>query len=653
MSNFIRAIVEEDVRSGKHKEIVTRFPPEPNGFLHLGHAKSICLNFGLARDFNGRCHLRFDDTNPTREDMRYIESIQEDVKWLGGDWGEHLYYASSYFPQLYEYAIRLIKKGLAYVDHQTELEVRQNRGDLFTPGADSRYRNRTIEENLELFEKMRNGEFKEGECVLRAKIDMKHSNMHMRDPLLYRIRFQPHPKTGSTWCIYPIYDFAHGQSDSIERITHSICTLEFEDHRPLYEWFQEALEIHRTRQIEFARLNVTRVVMSKRKLQALVEEKFVKDWDDPRLPTVAGMRRRGYPPEALRDLCERVGVAKRPAMVPFELIENCVREALHPIAWRRSVVLNPIKVVITNYEGEGEWLDGVPNHPENSALGSRKIRFSSTLYIDRNDFRKERMSKFFRLFPGNEVRLRYGYWIKCEKFTCNDKGDTDTVYCTYDPATKGGEAPSGRKVKATIHWVSADDCCDVECRIYDHLFSTETPDDVPEGKTWKDFINPKSLEIRIGKGENSIKEVSLHPYKDSSNGKYLQFERVGFFVADYDSTVEHPVFNMTVPLVDTFAAESNSQSKEAQAKEAAKAAREKAAAERAAKKAAREAKAEAKAKAEAEAKAKAEAHSSWSPHVIINLGEANGSERLLESNKVEDSSRDCSVAILSRTTLPK
>lgn len=582
-TNFIRQIIEEDLRSKKVEGVVTRFPPEPNGFLHLGHAKSICLNFGLARDFKGRCHLRFDDTNPTKEDMRYINSIQEDVKWLGGDWGTHLYYASDYFDQLYEWAVELIRKGLAYVDDQTEEEVRKNRGDVTTPGTNSPYRDRSVEENLVLFAKMKKGEVPEGKSILRAKIDMTHGNMNMRDPPIYRVRFHPHPRTGTQWCIYPIYDFAHGQSDSIEKITHSICTLEFEDHRPLYDWYQLNLNIFKTRQIEFARLNCTYVVMSKRKLVSLVDEKYVNDWDDPRLPTISGMRRKGYPAAAIRDFCERIGVAKRDTTIPFEYLESCVTSALHPVALRRNVVLRPLKVIITNFPAEKVESLVCPNHPENPTLGTRTLHFASELYIDENDFMVTPPPKFFRLCPGGEVRLRHGYWIRCHDYKCDENGRVSEVHCTYDPETKGGNAPSdGRKVKGTLHWVSKADAADIEVRLYNQLFSTATPDDVPEGKVWQDFINPASLQVLTAKGERSLLDA-VHPYlapRTGASPAYFQFERVGFFVPDYDSTPASPIMNLTVPLIDSWAAQTNEKSREAQNKEAAKALREKAALER-------------------------------------------------------------------------
>ncbi|KLU40324.1 MAG: glutamate--tRNA ligase [Peptococcaceae bacterium 1109] len=542
-SNFIRTIIDGDLESGKHKTIVTRFPPEPNGYLHIGHAKSICLNFGLARDYGGRCHLRFDDTNPTRDYEDYMESIKEDVRWLGFDWGEHLYYASDYFDQLYEFAIELIKQGKAYVCSLTQDEIREYRGTLTEPGRESPYRNRSVEENLDLFERMRKGEFADGEHVLRAKIDMASPNVVMRDPILYRIRHVSHPRTGDKWCIYPMYDFTHCLSDALEGITHSICTLEFENNRPLYEWILEQVfpEPH-PQQIEFARLNLNYTVMSKRKLLRLVESGVVNGWDDPRLPTISGLRRRGYTPEAIRDFAERIGVAKANSVVDYALLEHCLRDDLNERAERTMAVLRPLKVVITNYpEGQVEYLEGV-NNPQDPAAGTRQIPFTREIYIEREDFEEDPPKKFFRLAPGREVRLRFAYFIKCTDVIKDEMGNIIEVHCTYDPETKGGSAPDGRKVKGTIHWVSAEHSLPAEVRVYDHLFTTEDPN---EGELLEN-INPNSLEI--------ITDARVEPRMRSAKPfDRFQFERLGYFCVDPDTTEDRLVFNRTVPLRDTWA----------------------------------------------------------------------------------------------------
>jgi len=548
--NFIHAIIDQDLQSGRFsKPIVTRFPPEPNGYLHIGHAKSICLNFGLAAKYGGRCHLRFDDTNPTKEDQEYIDSIKRDVKWLGFDWGDHEYYASDYFEKLYEFAIKLIKAGKAYVDDLTGDEIRQYRGTLNAPGKESPYRNRSVEENLDLFERMRRGEFSNGSRTLRAKIDMASRNLNLRDPVMYRILHAHHHRTGDKWCIYPMYDFAHGQSDAIENITHSICTLEFEDHRPLYDWFIENLELHHPRQVEFARLNVTYMLMSKRKLLTLVEEKIVEGWDDPRMPTLSGLRRRGYSPEALRLFCERIGVTKFNGMTEIQLLEHCLREDLNKRALRVMAVLNPLKVVIENYpEGQVEWLDAV-NNPEDPSAGTRKVPFSRELYIEQDDFMEDPPKKFFRLSPGKEVRLRYGYFITCKEVIKDDKGNIVELRCTYDPATRGGDAPDGRKVKATLHWVSATESVPAKVRLYDQLFTEPEAGSPPPGKPdgdWRETLNPHSLTVVTGHVEPSVKTAKA--------GEYYQFERVGYFCIDEkDSSPDALVFNRTVGLKDSFA----------------------------------------------------------------------------------------------------
>ncbi|MFC1844147.1 glutamine--tRNA ligase/YqeY domain fusion protein [Thermodesulfobacteriota bacterium] len=549
-SNFIAAIIDADIKANKNDgKVMTRFPPEPNGYLHIGHAKSICLNFGLAEDFNGLCNLRFDDTNPIKEEQEYIDSIMEDVRWLGFDWQDHLYFSSDYFEKFYEFAILLIKKGKAYVDSLSADEIREFRGTLTEPGKESPYRDRSIEENLDLFERMRNGEFPEGKYVLRAKVDMSSGNLNMRDPVLYRILHASHHRTGITWCIYPMYDFAHGQSDSIEGITHSVCTLEFEDHRPLYDWFIDELELEcHPQQIEFARLNLTYTIMSKRKLVRLVTEGHVNSWDDPRMPTISGLRRRGYTPEAIRDFCDRIGVAKKASMVDMALLEHCLREDLNKRANRFMAVLKPLRVVLENFpEGNVDMLDAV-NNPEDPGAGTRKVPFSKVLYIEQDDFMEDPPKKFFRLAPGREVRLRYGYFITCVNIVKDEEtGEVIELRCTYDPETRGGNAPDGRKVKATLHWVSAEHALQAEVRNYSHLFVKENPADVMEGEDFTAHINPDSLEV-LG---NCRVEPSLGGIQPED---ICQFERLGYFCADrYDCTKEKLVFNRTVTLRDTWA----------------------------------------------------------------------------------------------------
>ena len=547
--DFIRAIIDEDLRTNKYGgRVHTRFPPEPNGYLHIGHAKSICLNFGIAEEYGGLCNLRFDDTNPSKEDAEYVKSIIEDVKWLGYDWGDRLYYASDYFEQLYQYAIKLIKMGKAYVCDLSPEEIREYRGTLTKPGKESPYRNRSVEENLDLFQRMRAGEFPDGSRTLRAKIDMTSPNLNMRDPVIYRIMRVPHYRTGNKWCIYPTYDFTHCLSDSIEGITHSLCTLEFEDHRPLYEWFLEQLGLYRPRQIEFARLNLSHTVMSKRMLAQLVDEGYVEGWDDPRMPTIAGLRRRGYTPEAIRTFCERIGVAKRDSLVDIALLEHCLREDLNKRAQRVMGVLHPLRVVIENYpEGQVEELDAI-NNPEDPSMGTRKVPFSRVIYIERDDFREDPPKKFFRLAPGREVRLRYAYFITCVDVIKDKKtGEVMELRCTYDPATRGGDAPDGRKVRGTLHWVSAAHALPVEVRLYDHLFIKPDPTDVEEGKTFKDYINPNSLVVL----NPCYVEPSL---ANAKPGERFQFERVGYFCVDpVDSRPGKPVFNRTATLKDTWA----------------------------------------------------------------------------------------------------
>ncbi|KAB2871927.1 MAG: glutamine--tRNA ligase/YqeY domain fusion protein [Bacteroidales bacterium] len=543
--NFLEEIVEEDIRTGKHGgRVLTRFPPEPNGYLHIGHAKSICLNFGLAQKYNGNTNLRFDDTNPVKEDVEYVNSIKEDIEWLGFKWANE-FYASDYFEQLYQWAELLIQKQLAYVDDQTQEEIRANRGTVTQPGKDSPYRNRSVEENLDLFRRMRAGEFKDGEKILRAKIDMAHPNMLMRDPILYRIIHTEHHRTGDKWCIYPMYDYAHGQCDSIEQITHSICTLEFDVHRPLYDWFIEKLEIFPSHQYEFARLNINYTVMSKRKLLQLVQEKTVMGWDDPRMPTICGLRRRGYTPESIRYFAEKVGVAKRDNVIDLSLLEFCLREDLNKRAERRMAVLNPLKVVITNYpEGQVEELPAT-NNPEDESAGKRMVPFSREIFIEQDDFMENPPKKYFRLAPGQEVRLRYAYFIKCEEVIKDAQGNVVELRCTYDPASRGGNSPDGRKVQGTIHWVSAQHAVKAEIRLFDRLFAKADPDDVEEGTDWKSSINPESLKVIEGLLEPSLQNVK-HLDK-------FQFERLGYFSVDYDSTSNKLVFNRTVTLKDTWA----------------------------------------------------------------------------------------------------
>ncbi|MGD9503968.1 MAG: glutamine--tRNA ligase/YqeY domain fusion protein [Syntrophobacteraceae bacterium] len=546
--NFIRNIVMEDMKTNKFGgRVMTRFPPEPNGYLHIGHAKSICLNFGLAAEFGGVCNFRFDDTNPTKEEVEYVESIQADVRWLGFDWGDRLYYASDYFDKLYEWAVELIKMGKAYVCSLTPEETREYRGTLTEPGKDSPYRTRPVEENLDLFERMRGGEFEEGQHVLRLKIDMASPNLNMRDPVAYRIRKTPHHRTGAKWVIYPMYDYAHGLSDSIEGVTHSICTMEYEDHRPLYDWIIDELGVYHPQQIEFARLNLTYTVMSKRKLLQLVNEKHVRGWDDPRMPTLAGFRRRGYTPESIRAFCEKIGVGKREGIVDIALLEYCIREDLNKRAPRVMAVLNPVKVVIDNYpEGQVEHLECI-NNPEDPSMGSRLVPFSKVLYLEREDFMENPPKKFFRLAPGREVRLRYAYFITCVGVVKDEKtGEVTELHCTYDPATRGGSAPDGRQVKATLHWASAEHAVKAEARLYDRLFSVPNPAGDKEELDFKVHINPKSLEVNA----SCRVEPSL---ATAAPGSRFQFERLGYFCVDPDSTPEKPVFNRTVTLRDTWA----------------------------------------------------------------------------------------------------
>ena len=545
-NNFIKDIINKDLESGKFKKVHTRFPPEPNGYLHIGHAKSICLNFGLAKEYNGLCNLRFDDTNPTKESTEYVDSIIEDIKWLGFDWEDRLYYASDYFDQLYEFAVKLIKKGKAYVDSSSPEEIKDNRGTPTEAGKESPFRNRSIDENLDLFIRMKNGEFEEGSHVLRAKIDMSSPNMWLRDPILYRIRKVAHHRTGDKWCIYPMYDWAHGQSDSIEGITYSVCTLEFEIHRPLYDWCLEQLEIHHPQQIEFARLNLTYTVMSKRKLLQLVEEQHVTGWDDPRMPTISGLRRRGFTPESIRVFSERVGVAKRDNMIDVALLEHSLRDDLNKRAQRVMAVIKPLKITITNYpENHAEELDAV-NNPEDESMGKRKVPFSKEIFIEQDDFMEVPPKKFFRLSPGNEVRLRYAYIIKCEEIVKDEKGNVIELKCTYDPETKSGSAKSSRKVKGTIHWVTVQHAIEAEVRLYDRLFNVEDPE-ADEEKTFIDHLNPDSLQ--------TIKNAKVEPFlKTSNRSDKFQFERLGYFCVDSkDSSKEKLVFNRTVTLRDSWA----------------------------------------------------------------------------------------------------
>ena len=542
--DFIREAIRDDLRTGRHDTIVTRFPPEPNGHLHIGHAKSICLNFGVAGEFGGRCHLRFDDTNPVREEQAYIDAIKADVRWLGFDWGEHLYYASDYFEQLYDWAEHLIREGKAYVDDLSGEEIREHRGTLTEPGRDSPYRGRPAEESLDLFRRMRAGEFPDGARVLRAKIDMASGNMNLRDPVLYRILHATHPRTGDAWCIYPNYDFAHGQSDAIEGITHSLCTLEFEDHRPLYDWFLENLPVPAyPRQYEFSRLNLTFTVLSKRRLVQLVQEGHVQGWDDPRMPTVSGLRRRGVPPQAIRDFIGRLTISKSEGTVEMAMLEHCVRELLNPTAERRMAVVRPLKVVIENYpEGESEMLEAV-NNPNDPNAGTREVPFARELYVERDDFMEDAPKKFFRLTPGREVRLRNAYFVTCREAVKDEAGEVVELRCTYDPETRGGNAPDGRKVKATIHWVSAAHAEAAEVRLYDHLFARPDPG---AGGDYLDDLNPESLTV--------LQDCKLEPgVADTASGGPVQFERLGYFARDPDSTPDRPVFNRTVALRDAWA----------------------------------------------------------------------------------------------------
>jgi glutaminyl-tRNA synthetase len=543
--DFIRTIIDEDNRTGKHKgRVHTRFPPEPNGYLHIGHAKSICLNFGIAEDYGGLCNMRFDDTNPLKEEDVFVQSILDDVKWLGFDWEDRLYYASDYFDQMYEYALDLIKKGVAYVDELTADEIKNTRGTLTKPGKNSPYRDRPIEDSIDLFVRMKDGEFGDGEKVLRAKIDMAHPNMNMRDPVMYRILHATHHNTGDKWCIYPMYDWAHGLEDSIERITHSICTLEFEDHRPLYDWYLDALGVYHPQQIEFARLNLSYTIMSKRMLRQLVEEGSVSDWDDPRLPTIRGMRRRGYSPASIRTFCSRIGVAKKENVIAIEFLEHCVREDLNRTAPRFMGVLKPLKVVIENFEDDQVEEMEVANNPEEPSAGTRKVPFSKVLYIERDDFMEDPPKKFYRLAPGREVRFRNAYFVTC-KDVVKENGEVVELRCTIDPKTKGGDAPDGRKVKATLHWVSAKHAIDAEVRLYDRIFTVENPTGV-DGKSFKDFLNPNSLEVL-----NGCKVEA--PVGDRGHFDRFQFERLGYFCIDPDTTKDRLVINRTVPLRDTWA----------------------------------------------------------------------------------------------------
>ena len=547
-SNFIRDIIIEDLKTNKFGgRVHTRFPPEPNGYLHVGHAKSINLNFGLAAEFGGKCNLRFDDTNPSKEETEYVDSIIEDVRWLGGDWDDRLFYASDYFDQLYEWAVQLIKSGKAYVCDLTAEQVREQRGTLTEPGKESPYRNRSVEENLDLFERMRAGEFPDGARTVRAKIDMASPNLNLRDPIMYRILHADHHRTGDKWCIYPMYDFAHGQSDSIEGITHSICTLEFEDHRPLYDWYVEQIGIYHPQQIEFDRLNLTYTVLSKRKLLSLVQRGHVCGWDDPRMPTISGMRRRGYTPEAIRNFCGRIGVSKTNGTTELSLLEYFVREDLNKRAARVMAVLQPLRVIIDNYpEGQVEEMEAV-NNPEDPSAGTRTVPFSRVLYIERDDFREDPPKQYYRLSPGREVRLRYGYFITCAGVVKDERtGEVVEIHCTYDPSTRGGNAPDGRKVKSTIHWVSASHAISAEVRLYDTLFDREDPNEVAEGQDFTDNLNPKSLEI--------IRDCKLEPsLRGAAAGSGYQFERLGYFAVDPDTTPQKLVFNRTVALRDTWA----------------------------------------------------------------------------------------------------
>ncbi|MFA5293482.1 MAG: glutamine--tRNA ligase/YqeY domain fusion protein [Phycisphaerae bacterium] len=544
--DFVRQIVADDCKSGKWDgRVETRFPPEPNGYLHIGHAKSICLNFGIAKEFNGKCHLRFDDTNPEKEEQEYVDSIKEDVKWLGWDWGQNLFFGSDYFQQMYDWAVDLIKKGKAYVCDLNAEQIRQSRGTPTEAGKDSLYRNRSVEENLDLFERMRKGEFPDGAKTLRAKIDMASPNFNMRDPVMYRIVHASHHRTGDKWCIYPMYDWAHGLEDSLEKITHSICTLEFENHRPLYDWFIDSLGIYHPQQIEFARLNLTYTVMSKRKLLKLVQERLVSGWDDPRMPTICGMRRRGYSPAAIRNFCDKISVNKFNSTIDFALLQHCLREELNKSSARVMAVLNPLKVVIENYpEGQVEHLDAI-NNPEDPAAGTRQVPFSREIYIERDDFMEDAPKKFFRLAPGREVRLRYAYFITCTNVIKDSAGNITELRCTYDPATRGGDAPDGRKVKSTLHWVCAKTAIDAEVRLYEHLFTKENPDEVEEGKDFTAYLNPNSLKV--------INNCKVEPYlKEAKASSRWQFERLGYFCVDSDSKNGKLIFNRTATLRDEW-----------------------------------------------------------------------------------------------------
>jgi len=546
--NFIREAIADDLRTGKFNKVVTRFPPEPNGHLHIGHAKALHIDFGMAKEFGGEFNLRFDDTNPSKEEDEYVQAIIEDVKWLGCDFGDRLYFASDYFEKMYEWAVMLISAGKAYVCDLSADQIREFRGTLTESGRNNPDRNRSVEENLDLFARMRKGEFPDGSRTLRAKIDMSSPNINLRDPVMYRLLRTPHHRQGDKWCIYPMYDWAHGLEDSIEKISHSLCSLEYEDHRPLYDWFLNQLPIHHPRQIEFARLNMTYTVMSKRKLLQLVQEGHVSGWDDPRMPTLSGLRRRGYMPEAIKDFCERIGVAKRDSTVDVALLEFSIRNDLNKRAPRVMAVLNPLRVVIDNYpENQVEELDAV-NNPEDPSMGSRKVPFSQIIYIEQDDFREDPPKKYYRLSPGREVRLRYAYYITCTRVVKDQKtGEVVELHCTYDPATRGGSSPDGRQVKATIHWVSQAQALSAEVRLYDHLFTKENPDEAEEGKDFKDFINPDSLQvIASAKVEPSLKSVAA--------GSFYQFERQGYFCVDpIDSSPQHPVFNRTVTLRDSWA----------------------------------------------------------------------------------------------------
>ncbi|MHC4714355.1 MAG: glutamine--tRNA ligase/YqeY domain fusion protein [Planctomycetota bacterium] len=545
--DFIREIVARDVAEGRNGgRVQTRWPPEPNAYIHIGHAKAININFGTAEEFGGKCSLRFDDTNPTKEEQEFVDAIKRDIRWLGFDWEDREYYASDYFEQLYEWGEALINKGKAYVCDLSAEEVSRTRGTLTAPGENSPYRDRGVEENLDLFRRMRAGEFPDGARTLRAKIDMAHPNMNMRDPVMYRILRATHHRTGDEWCIYPTYDWAHGQSDSIEGVTHSLCSIEFENHRPLYDWFLEALGVPHPRQIEFARLNITRTVLSKRRLLELVNGGFIEGFDDPRLPTLSGLRRRGYTPEAIREFCRTIGVAKQPSTVDIQLLEHVLRRDLNKRCERRMAVLNPIRLVIDNYpEGQVEQLEAV-NNPEDESAGKRGVPFSKVLYVERDDFREEPPPKYWRLFPGNEVRLRYAYFVKCTGCVKDDEGNVTEVHCTYDPATRGGDSPDGRKVKSTLHWVSAEQSATAEVRLYDYLFTKDNPLDRPEGSDWKTNVNPASLEI--------VTDARIEPsLADALPGSLWQFERLGYFCVDPDTGPGHPVFDRTVTLRDTWA----------------------------------------------------------------------------------------------------